>query len=290
MSRGFLLIGINTEQNNMHYAYATALSIKRCDPEASICILVDQGYTLPKTYEHVFDYISELPFGNSAFKDGFHGMNIWQIRHVTPYTETIYVDYDTLFINVDIELLWERLSSRDMAMPSLARTYRNGVEDKRSLFEFEKNYEFPELYNSFIYFKKDSQLALDWFKMADPVFQNWRDVYSSLMKEKKPDTFSKNVLANIVTHLLDCKNEVSFIMNDYYDFDIRSQWLWNSDMPNEWTEVLNYWFPENKKLIVENSVISSGIVHYRDENFITDEIINEYRTQIDIDNRRKAAS
>ena len=41
-------------------------------------------------YEDVFDYMIELPYGNSAHKDGFHGMNIWQVFHCTPYKETIY--------------------------------------------------------------------------------------------------------------------------------------------------------------------------------------------------------
>jgi hypothetical protein len=66
--------------------------------------------------------------------------------------------------------------------------------------------------------------------------------------------------------------------------------LWSKDIPSKWTELLNYWFPENKKLIIENSIISSGIVHYRDEDFITEEIINEYKTNADISSRRKPAS
>ena len=126
--------------------------------------------------------------------------------------------------------------------------------------------------------------------MADAVLQNWREIYSSLMSDKKPPRFSKNILCNIVTHLLDVESNLKVVNNDFYDLHTTSQWLWNNDVPDEWTEVLNYWFPENKKLIIENSIISSGIVHYRDLNFITEEILNEYRTQIDISSRRKAAS
>lgn len=291
MSKGFLLLGIDTDEDQIKYAYTTALSIKTCDPEASICLIVDDiEKDITSGYENAFDYIIELPFGNTAYKDGFHGSNIWQLREATPYDETIYIDYDTLFLNTDIDHLWENLEVYDIAMPNISRSFRNQPLDRRQLFEFENHYKFPTLYSNFIYFKKDSQLAIDWFKMADPVFQNWRDVYTQLMNDKKPLSFNKNVLCNIVTHLLDVKNEVSVSLNNLYDLHTHSQHLWNKDIPDNWTDILNYWFPENKRLIIENSIISSGIVHYRDENFITEEIINEYRTNIDISSRRKPAS
>ena len=291
MSKGFVLLAIDTDQDMMKYAYATAMSIKLSDPEASICLVVDKNAKLSKAYSTAFDFVTELPFGNSAYKDGFHGMNIWQMLHATPYAETIYIDFDTIFINVDVNLLWDTFSKNEIGIPGYARTYRNQpLRSANSLFKYESHYNLPKLYNSMIYFKRDSELAISWFKMADAVLQNWRDVYSQLMSEKKPPTFSKSLLCNIVTHLLDVENEVKVNVNNLYDLDIKSQWLWNNDVPEDWTEVLNHWFPENKKLIIENSVISTGIVHYRDLNFITEEVLNEYRTQIDISGRRKTAS
>ena len=291
MSRGFLLLGIDTDEDKIKYAYTAALSIKACDPDASVCLIVeDIEKDLRPGYDHVFDYIVELPFGNTAYKDGFHGTNIWQIRECTPYDESIYVDYDTIFLNTDIDQLWDTLSSYDVAMPGYARTFRNTPLSTNSLFEFEKHYNFPTLYSNFIYFKTTSKLAIEWFKMADPVFQNWREVYVALMNDKKPISFNKNVLCNITTQLLDVGKDISININNLYDLDTHSQNLWSKDIPSKWTELLNYWFPENKKLIIENSIISSGIVHYRDEDFITEEIINEYKTNADISSRRKPAS
>jgi|TARA_R110002167_G_scaffold263929_1_gene470693 hypothetical protein len=291
MSRGFLLLGIDTDEDKIKYAYTAALSIKACDPDASVCLIVeDIEKDLRPGYDHVFDYIVELPFGNTAYKDGFHGTNIWQIRECTPYDESIYVDYDTIFLNTDIDQLWDTLSSYDVAMPGYARTFRNTPLSTNSLFEFEKHYNFPTLYSNFIYFKTTSKLAIEWFKMADPVFQNWREVYVALMNDKKPISFNKNVLCNITTQLLDVGKDISININNLYDLDTHSQNLWSKDIPIKWTELLNYWFPENKKLIIENSIISSGIVHYRDEDFITEEIINEYNTNADISSRRKTAS
>jgi len=290
MSRGFVLLGINTEEDRIRFAYTTALSIKASDPNASICLVVDTDQELSKIYETAFDFVTELPFGNVAHKDGFHGANIWQLVHASPYDETIYLDYDTIFVNVDVDLLWEQFEHYDIAIPANAKSFRNVNIDKRRLFEFELKYDFPTNHNSFIYFKKDTELAQQWFKMADPIFQNWRDVYNYTMDDMKPLSFDKNVICNIITYLLDCQNEIRVDLNNFYDFDTQSQHLWNKDVPEHWTDLLNYWFPENRQLIIENSIIGSGIIHYRDFKFITDEINDRYRTKIDIDRRREATS
>ena len=97
-SKGFITIGIDTDLDNVKYSYALALSIKSCDPKAEVCLVVDKNKAdlVNKKYLHAFDYITELPFGNTAHKDGFHGVNFWQLLQCTPFDETIYLDYDTI--------------------------------------------------------------------------------------------------------------------------------------------------------------------------------------------------
>lgn len=293
--RGFIIIGINTDVDRMQYAEACALSIKKCDPEASICLLYDDKNSETENnlskYTGSFDLAVSLPFGNTGHNDGFHGSNLWQVYESSPYDETIYVDYDTLFINVDIRQLWDTFSPYELAIPSNAMTYRNSQCNVKTQFEYELAVDLPKLYNSMIYFKNESATAIEWFKMADPVFQNWRETYNRIFKDKKPETFNKNILCNIVTSLLDIEKQIAVpSINNFYDLEAKSQYLWNNNVSSEWSNNLNYWFPDNNQLMIENSIIPSGIVHYRDENFLTNEILNEYRTQIDISSRRKASS
>lgn len=289
MSKGFVTLGINTDKDMIKYSYGLALSIKASDPTAETCLIVDNGKSdlVPSKYFHAFDYITELPFGNTAYKDGFHGMNFWQLIHATPFDETIYVDYDTLFNNVNIELLWDQMTanSNGFAVSSLSRTFRNTVINYNQYFDIELHYNLPTNFNNLIYFDRNSPLAIEWFKMADPVFQNWRSVYSKLLNDKKPLTFNKNVLANIVTHLLDVNSEITVRLNNLYDLDLRSQWLWNEDIPINWTEMLNHWYTDDEKMIIENYVINSGIIHYHDKSFLTEDIIDVIRAKINSSSR-----
>lgn len=275
-SKGFITIGIDTDVDNVKYSYALALSIKRCDPEAEVCLVVDtdKADLVNKKYLHAFDYITELPFGNTAHKDGFHGSNFWQLLQATPFDETIYLDYDTILLDVDLQLLWDTLALHEVAAPVLAKTFRSAPLNPSSLFEIESAYGLPRLFNNMFYFKRESKLAIEWFKMADAVFQNWRGVYAALFKDKKPTSFNKNILANTVTHLLDVEKDVAINIYNLYDLDNRSQWFWNDDVPADWTKMLNSWYTDNNRLIIENSMISNGIIHYRDENFLNLEIID----------------
>lgn len=280
--KGFITLGINSEQDNVRYCYGLACSIKNCDPNASVTLVVDKGKmdNVQSYYEHAFDYIVELPHGNSAHKDGFHGMNLWQLYHCTPYEETIYVDYDTLFTHVDIDTLWDIMNNGNISIPNSALSYRNIPIMSPLRFEFENQYRLPKLLNNLIYFNKHSVQAQQWFKMADPIFQNWREVYSKFFIDKKPETFDKNILANVVTYCLDMEKDVSVHVNNLYDLHIRSHgvFLDPNEIPQNWTDTLNYWVTDQGRIQIENSVIGGGIIHYSDETFLTDEVLDVFRT------------
>lgn len=276
MSRGFITLGINTDKDRIKHCYSLALSIKAIDPEAEVCMVVDidKFDEIKSSYKEAFDYITELPFGLTSHIDGFHAMNLWQMIHATPFDETIYLDADTILRDVDLDLLWDQFADKELAVSTISRTYRNMLTDKSNKFEIEQHYDLPQNYNNMIYFDRGSDTALEWFKMADPVLQNWRDVYSTLFKEKKPQTFDKNLLLNIVTHFLDVQNEIGINMNNLYDIDTRSSRLWNADIPHNWTEMFNSWYTDDNKWLIENYNIPSGIIHYGDEEFITTQVLD----------------
>lgn len=280
--RGFITIGIDTDVDQVKYSYALALSIKNCDPEAEVCLVVDKDKSdlVDKNYFDAFDYIIELPFGNTGHADGYHGSNFWQLVHCTPFDETIYVDADSLFLNVDIDLLWDQFENVNIGTTNIARNFRNGLTKKTIDFEIEETYELPQNYNQLFYYNTSDE-SLGWFKMADPIFQNWRQVYDIFFKDIKPQTFDKNVLCNLVTHCLDINNEINVVINNFYDLSVSSQNLWTNDLSNNWTDSLNNWYTSKAEFIIENSTISNGIVHYRDENFLTKEVINELKQTFD---------
>ena len=282
MNRGFISLGINTEKDRIKYCYGLALSLKLSDPEAEFCLVVDQekSDSVPEEYHHAFDYIVELPYGNTAYKDGFHGMNLWQLYHCTPFERTIYLDADTILHNVDVDDLWESLESYDIAIPSNAFTFRNLPAAPWPKFDFEDAYKLPKNYNNMIYWRSETKEAAEWFKMADPIMQNWRSVYNKFFTEKKPESFNKNILCNLITHCVDMEDEVKYFLGNHYDINTQNQGVWHEEMPEGWTDLLNVWISDNGKIQIENSVMNNGIIHYSDENFLNQRVIDVFRTRL----------
>lgn len=268
MSRGFITLGINTEADQLRYNYALALSIKTCDRNDEVCLVVDKGKidNVPDKYVGVFDYIVELPFGNTGHGDGFHASNIWQMFHCTPFDETIYVDADVIFNKVDVELLWSTCSGTGIAIPNSALLYNNTIHPTDSeYFEIEQLYNLPTLYSSLIYFDKSSEIAKEWFKMLDPLMQNWREAFVEVFKEKKPPTFSKHVLVNQASAMIDSSNNIGIPLPWFYDL-----------MPDSWTDTLDWWYTPSNQIIIENFMVS-GIIHYRDRRFMSNDILDAIR-------------
>jgi hypothetical protein len=268
VSKGFITLGINTEADQLRYNYALALSIKTCDRNAEVCLVVDKGKIddVPDKYFEAFDYIVELPFGNTGHGDGFHASNLWQMFHCTPFSETIYVDADVIFNKVDVDLLWSTCSGTGIAIPNSALLYDNTTHPTDSeYFEIETVYGLPAYYSSLIYFDKSSAIAKEWFKMLDPLMQNWRETYTELFKEKKPPTFSKHVLVNQASAMIDASTDLGIRLPCFYDF-----------MSDSWTDTLDWWYTPLNQIIIENFIVS-GIIHYRDRRFMNNDILDAIR-------------
>tara|TARA_B100000902_G_scaffold83380_1_gene87975 strand:+ start:4498 stop:5376 length:879 start_codon:yes stop_codon:yes gene_type:complete len=292
MSRGFITLGIDTDEDKIKHCYTLACSLKIIEPTAEICLVVDKGRLdmISDYYSHVFDYIVELPYGNSAYKDGFHGMNLWQLYHCTPFDETIYLDYDTILVNVDLDTLWELMATNDISFPGNANNYRGFSANQNLRFEYEIQYKLPKLYYNVIYWKQKSALAIEWFKMADPVLQYWRDVYSKVFTDKKPQDFEKNVLCNLVTHFLDLELDTRIFLNNHTDLHRFSHGIFDEDVPDRWTEFMNTWVTNHQKIQIENYILPSGIIHYSDETFLTDEVMHVYRTKFITDSKKRKST
>ena len=107
----------------------------------------------------------------------------------------------------------------------------------------EKN-NFSKNHTDIFYFKK-SEYASDFFKILDPVLQNWRSVYVNLVKENKPDYFNLNLLVNIALKMFGHTD----IINDHFLYtflSLENVDLDDHDLPEDWTRYLSCWVKDKK--------------------------------------------
>jgi hypothetical protein len=145
------------------------------------------------------------------------------------------------------------------------------VQDRNSIPAFDAG---------MLYFTKDRESS-EFFKLADPVFKNWRDIYRDRLSEFKATDFDFTLMVNITAQLTG--NQYQFPR--YFDYtDLELNFTWDPDVEDEtnWTESLNLWITDDMTVKVNNHR-QTGIVRYGNADYMTDEMIQKLN-----DNYRKS--
>ena len=176
MTQGYIILGTDDigKTINIERAHTLSLSLKMADPTRETCVVVRHFSDVPKRYENGFDYIIELPFGRTEPNHHDIFIDFWQLYYCTPFDETMFINTYSLAID-NIDMLWELNIKDDIAFAT-SLDFRGDSNINKELFLVQERNDLPKFNTNVIYFTKNSK-AESFFKMADPVFKGWRDVY-----------------------------------------------------------------------------------------------------------------
>ena len=89
-----------------------AASLRVMDPRRGVCLVHDEGAELPAEARLLFTDFAPLP------ADPLYPplMNKLRLYNLSPYARTMYVDADCLLVKRDVDLQWERASSRPFSI------------------------------------------------------------------------------------------------------------------------------------------------------------------------------
>ena len=125
----------------------------------------------------------------------------------------------------------------------------------------------PNILCDIFYFKKTRKSIYEFFNMLEVVSKNWREIYYKTIDSHRPEKHDTHTNMSIAMRL-SCYD---LLRNIYMD-------KLNYTKPKQgWTEQYNYFLDDKCNLIIENYLIQSPI-QINDKNFITDEILNTYKT------------
>lgn len=279
MTQGYLFFGVDDDGStqNIECAFALSASLKIADPKRETCVVVNRFDQVPKKYEKAFDYIVELPYGRTEINHHDFRIDFWQIYHATPFDETIYID--TYCIAVDnIDSLWEASHIADLVFAT-ARDFRGKFTRDTEHFAAQDRNQIAAFDTGMVYFTKELEPS-EFFKMADPIFKNWRDVYRDILTEYRAEDFDATLMINLVGQLTG--NDI--IRSDDFDYtDLAINFNWDPETKiQDWFTTLNIWYTADGSLKINNHR-QTGIVRYRYPEFITKEILQKIN-----DNYRKA--
>lgn len=270
MNFGYLLIvAENKTVDYLQLAYALALSIKNTQKEGydRVALVIDDKSKLDKLKSSwVFDHVIE--WSQETFWDGRSWMD-----KLTPFDNTVCLDVDMLFFRDYSHWIDYFVENSELYLANDAYTYRGDlVTDDFYRKTFTKN-DLPNLYSMWTFFKKDSKLVDDFFKLGRYIIKNPTEYSNLFLTQYKPKVLGTDEAFALSAKILDIESDIAYKLEFPKIVHMKpmiQNWPWPSD---KWSNHIGFYLNKKGNLKLGNFQ-QHNIVHYVEKDKITDEIVS----------------
>lgn len=273
MSKGILIFAVGEEY--IRQAYLCALSIKATGNDTPVSLFTDKEV---ENKNNVFDQIviDKWPVYDAS---RYQVLNRWKTYHYSPYDETIVLDADTLVLQ-DITDWWKFFGNYELFFPTNVYTYRNvklTSDYYRKAFIANK---LPNIYTGIHYFKKGDKAHL-FFKWLELISNNWEMFYGNFCKEHYPNAPSMDLSTSIAIKILELDQDVTNTRIQFLKFVHMKLYAqeWQTLRTLRWIDQVGIYLNHNLNLVIGNYT-QTGIFHYVENEFVTDDIIKAYEKKV----------
>lgn len=268
MSKGHVFVAQNSDINYVRQACALALSIKKYNNIKETCIITND--TIPKEYEHVFDYKVSIPWSDNARESVWKIENRWKIIHATPFKESLVYDTDMLLLNTN-DHWWNHFKGKSLVFTTNVKDYfGNTITNDTYRKAFTANH-LPNIYTGCFYVKKDA-VAFEFFKWLELIVQNWKDFYKIHLKTNSQKFLSIDLSAALAFTFMNNLESIS-ISSHLPQFTHMKPAIqgWQT-VPSIWSNAVHSCFTEDCQLKV-GGILQQGLFHYVEDQFLTDDML-----------------
>lgn len=270
MNFGYLIfVKHSNEIDYAKLAYALALSIKNTQREGydGVALVIDDKSVLDKFKSTwVFDQIIEW--------DGPPG---WDGRsymdRLSPWDYTVCLDADMLFLRDYSHWIDYFVKNTELYVTNKSYTYRGElVEDDYYRKTFTAN-KLPNLYSFFTFFKKDSDLAKEFFTLGRKIITYPQEFSNVFLSKLKPKVLGTDEAFALSAKILDIQDEIAYDLEFPRVVHLKGMiqnWAWPA---SKVTDHVGFYLNKKCKLKIGNFQ-QNDIVHYVEKDLITDEIIS----------------
>lgn len=279
MSKGIVVLAQNNNEAD-YVLQASLLAMSLADTNPNTCISIVTNDKVPVEYKKFFDKIIPIPFEDNSKNEDWKVSNRWKLYHASPYEKTIVMDTDMLVLQ-DISSWWNFLEDYELFFTSNVYTYRNELVTSDFYRKCFTSNKLPNLYSGLHYFKK-SDTAKEFYKWLELVVNNWELFYGLYAKENYPGRVSIDVSAAIVSKILDCNDAITNSKVKFPSFTHMKPRIqnWKLDA-DSWQDCVGTYINKDCEIKIGNHK-QSGIFHYTENSFVTDEIIERYRSKLNV--------
>lgn len=269
MNFGYLIVVSESDKHDyLKLAYALALSIKNTQKPGydKVALVIDKKTKLRKIKSHwVFDQIIE--WSDETFWDGRSWMD-----KLTPWEYTVCLDADMLFLRDYSHWIDYFIENSELYIPSKAYTYRgNEVTTDFYRKTFTAN-ELPNLYSFYTFFKKDSEIARDFFELGRYIIKHPNEFKNIFLGKNKPTIVGTDEAFALSSKILGIDQQISYPLDFPRVVHMKpmvQDWPWPTDL---WTYQVGFYLNLQGQLKIGNFQ-QYDIFHYVEKDLITDEYV-----------------
>lgn len=270
MNFGYLIIVSTSDKADYsQMAYALALSIKNTQKEGydKVALVIDDKMYLDRfESKWVFDHIIE--WNEETFWDG----RSWMDR-LSPFDATVCLDADMLFLRDYSHWIDYFLENTELYVANKGFTYRGEkITSDEYRRTFTKN-ELPNLYSFYTFFKRDSEMAKEFFSLGRHIIKNPLQFSNVYLSKLKPKVLGTDEAFSLAAKILDIADEIAYDLEFPRVVHMKpmvQNWPWPATLCSDH---VGFYLNRNGKIKIGNYE-QHDIVHYVEKDKIDDEMIN----------------
>lgn len=270
MKFGYLLV-VSTHDtvDYLKLAYALALSIKNTQKTGydQVALVIDDKTPVGELASSwVFDHVIE--WNQETYWDGRSWMD-----QLSPFDATVCLDVDMLFTRDYSHWIDYFLENCELYVANKSYTYRGEVvTDLHYRKAFIRN-NLPNLYSMYTFFKKDSEMAKDFFELGRHIIKNPVEFSNLFLTNYKPRVVGTDEAFALSAKILDIVNDIAYPLEFPKVVHMKpmiQNWPWPAEA---WSDHIGFYI--NKKGEVKlGNFQQHSIVHYVEKDKINNEVIH----------------
>lgn len=270
MKFGYLIIVAEHETiDYLQLAYGLALSIKNTQRPGfdQVALVIDNKQKLQNIKSGwVFDHVIE--WDQETFWDGRSWMD-----QLSPFDNTVCLDADMLFLRDYSHWAEYFIENSELYIANKSFTYRGEtVTDQYYRKAFVKN-QLPNLYSFYTFFKKDSELAKEFFNLGRDIIKNPVEFANTFLSEHKPKILGTDEAFALAAKILDITDVISHDLDFPRVVHMKpmiQNWPWPADA---WSDHVGFYL-NNKGHLKIGNYQQQDIVHYVEKDKMNREMIS----------------
>jgi hypothetical protein len=214
----------------------------------------------------VFDHV--IPWDQETFWDGRSWMD-----KLSPFDYTVCLDADMLFLRDYSHWAEYFIDNAELYVANKSYTYRGElVTSDEYRKTFTKN-QLPNLYSFYTFFKKDSELATEFFTLGRYILKNPKEFANSFLTEHKPKVIGTDEAFALSAKILDITDTIAYELEFPKVVHLKpmiQNWPWPS---SSISDHVGFYLNRHGELKIGNYQ-QHDIVHYVEKDKIGTELIN----------------